>query len=54
MNKNYIRGGAGKGKMARHIEAQIIVNIQMRRCSSDRGKVNVITRGDLELGSVFL
>jgi len=47
MNKNYIRGGAGKGKVARHTKAQNIANNQMRRCSGDREQVKVITRGDL-------
>ena len=32
-------GGAGKDKMARHIEVQNIANNQMRRCSSDRGQI---------------
>ena len=41
------RGGAGKGKVARHTEAQNIADNQMRRCSSDRRKVKVITRGGL-------
>lgn len=34
--------------MARHTEVQNIANNQMRRCSRDREKVKVITRGDLE------
>ncbi len=48
MNKNRIlRRAFARDKVARHTKVHYLPNSKLRRCGSDRMKVNIITRGGL-------